>query len=274
MTAQWSSAPDTPLAVGNAALEYACFGPPPGEAPTIVMMHEGLGCLSLWRDMPAKLAEATGWGVVAWSRAGYGRSSPVTLPRPMNYAQREAEDVLGPVLDALGVQSCVLLGHSEGATISAIYAGSVSDMRVRGLILIAPHFFADPRGLAHMDTVRDAFENGGLREKMARHHDNPDIAFYGWHDRWTHPYKKRWNVAENIDHWRIPVLAIQGSEDAYGSLDQITEIETRIYSPLETLVLDGIGHMPQFEAAEPVFGAIKEFCTRLRAFEQEPSPIA
>ncbi|MEP3052901.1 alpha/beta hydrolase [Ascidiaceihabitans sp.] len=273
MTAPWTSAPDARLHIGDADLEYACFGPTPDQTPTLVMLHEGLGSLSLWRDLPERLAAATGWGVVAYSRAGYGQSSTVPLPRPMDYADREAKDVLGTVLNALGVGSCVLMGHSEGASICAIYAGSVSDMRVRGLVLIAPHFFADPRGLAHMSSVRTAYETGGLREKMARHHADPDVAFFGWHDRWTHPDQVRWNIADSIDHWRIPVLAIQGSDDAYGSLDQITEIEDRIYAPLETLLLDGIGHMPQFEAPDVTLSAITEFCTRLQAFEQAPSPI-
>ena len=136
------------VSVAGHDLEYACWGPPPGDAPTLVMLHEGLGSVGLWRDWPEALAEATGLGVLAYSRAGYGRSSSAPLPRPLEYMTWEAEDVLGPLLDATGVQSVVLLGHSDGATIAAIYAGSVSDMRVRGLILIAPHFFAEAEGLA------------------------------------------------------------------------------------------------------------------------------
>ncbi|MEO1362987.1 MAG: alpha/beta fold hydrolase, partial [Pseudomonadota bacterium] len=134
------------LDVAGHRLEYACHGPDPSQAPTLVMLHEGLGCVGLWRDWPQALAAATGMGVLAYSRAGYGRSSPVSLPRPLDYMTREAEDVLGPLMDAAQLQSAVLLGHSDGATIAAIYAGSVSDARVRGLILIAPHFFAEAEG--------------------------------------------------------------------------------------------------------------------------------
>ena len=143
------------VSVAGRVVEYQCWGPAPGDAPTLVMLHEGLGSVGLWRDWPAALAAATGMGVLAYSRAGYGRSSPAELPRPPDYMTREAEHVLGPLLDAAGVQAAVLLGHSDGATIAALYAGTVSDMRERGLVLIAPHFFAEAEGLA---TIRAAGE--------------------------------------------------------------------------------------------------------------------
>lgn len=261
----WSSGT---LDVAGQALEYACWGPPPADAPTLVMLHEGLGSVSLWRDWPAQLAQATGYGVLAYSRAGYGRSSPATLPRPLDYMTREAEDVLGSVLDAAGVNSAVLLGHSDGATIAAIYAGSVSDMRVRGLILIAPHFFAEPHGLSAIRTLKRAYETQGLKDRLARHHDAPDIAFYGWHDAWEDPENADWNVADCIDHWRIPALAIQGTEDAFGTLAQIDEIEGRIYSPFERLILPNVGHAPHQEATVPVTASVVEFCARLKRLEE------
>src|SRR5271166_5109288 len=128
-------------------LEAVAHGPPPDEAPTIVMLHEGLGCVALWRDFPARLAAATGWGVFAYSRAGYGRSDPVALPRPLDYMTREARLSLAKVLEAIGFKRGILLGHSDGASIAAVYAGERLAERVAGLILIAPHVFTEERGL-------------------------------------------------------------------------------------------------------------------------------
>ncbi|WP_299208053.1 alpha/beta hydrolase [uncultured Tateyamaria sp.] len=255
------------VSVAGQVLDYACWGPAPGDAPTLVMLHEGLGSVGLWRDWPAALAAATGMGVLAYSRAGYGRSSTVSLPRPLDYMNREAVDVLGPVMDAAGIEHAVLLGHSDGATIAGIYAGSVSDMRVRGLILIAPHFFTEPEGLEAIRAAKVAYETGDLKDRLARHHDDPDVAFYGWHDAWTDPGFADWNVGDAIDHWRIPALVVQGAEDAYGTLAQVREVEERAYSPVEALIVDGAGHAPHQDAPEIVTPAVAGFCATLIALE-------
>ncbi|MEC7258736.1 MAG: alpha/beta fold hydrolase, partial [Pseudomonadota bacterium] len=135
MTLDWSETPTTPLIVDGVTLEYYALGPAPDQAPTIVMLHEGLGCAALWRDFPHKVAQATGMGVFVYSRAGYGQSDAAPLPKPLDFMTREAVDVLPKVLDAIGFQRGILFGHSDGATIAAIYAGSVADTRVRGLIV-------------------------------------------------------------------------------------------------------------------------------------------
>src|SRR5205085_11724166 len=136
------------LGIGGATLEYRMIGPRPDTAPTIVMLHEGLGSVSTWGDFPQKLAERTGMGVFVYSRAGYGQSSTITLPRPLDYMQREAADVLPKLLDAIEFRRGILLGHSDGASIAAQYAGTHQDHRVCGLVLMAPHFFVEPEGLA------------------------------------------------------------------------------------------------------------------------------
>lgn len=268
MSADWSAAPAHALTIGDATLEYACFGPAPSEAPTLVLLHEGLGSVELWRDFPHRLARETGMGVIAYSRAGYGRSSPVQLPRPLDYMSREATEVLGDVLTELGVTQTILLGHSDGASIASIYAGSVSDQRVRGLILISPHFFTQEFGIKAIKTSAQAFEKGDLRSNLAKYHDHTDIAFYGWHDSWVHPDFQSWNIADSIDHWRIPVLAIQCRDDPFGTLAQIEEIETRIYAPLETLILDGNGHAPHLEKPDVTCAAITDFCATLLRLER------
>ena len=259
------------VSIAGHDLEYACWGPAPDQAPTLVMLHEGLGSVGLWRDWPEALGVATGMGVLAYSRAGYGRSSSVSLPRPLDYMTREAENVLGPLMDAAGVRSAALLGHSDGATIAAIYAGSVSDMRVRGLVLIAPHFFTESEGLDAIRTARVTYEGGDLKTRLARHHDHPDVAFYGWHDAWTDPRFAEWNVADAIDHWRIPALVVQGAEDEYGTLAQAREMQERAYSPVEALIVDGAGHAPHQDAPEVVTPAVTAFCETLFALEDAPS---
>lgn len=269
MTVAWTNAADARLIANGASLEYACWGPSPDQAPTLVLLHEGLGSVAQWKDLPEKLVAATGFGVLAFSRAGYGGSDPVSLPRPLDYMTREAEDVLGSVLDGVGIRQCILLGHSDGGTIATIYAGSVSDMRVRGLILVAPHFFTEPQGLAAIRAAGVAYETGVLKAKLAKYHAHVDVAFKGWQQAWSDPGFVTWNVADAIDHLRIPVLAIQGRDDPYGSLDQISEIDERIYSPLETLILEGCGHAPQVERPEETLAAITEFCARLHRLEQE-----
>ena len=256
------------LTADGASLEYRCWGPSPDLAPTIVMLHEGLGCVALWRDLPERLAAATGFGVLAYSRAGYGSSDPCALPRRLDYQTHEGSAVLAEVLDALGIQQCVLMGHSDGATMAASYAGSVSDMRVRGLVLIAPHFFAEPMGLEAIRKAGRAYAQGDLKAKLSKYHSHVDAAFYGWHDVWLHPDFGGWNVGDVIDHWRVPVLAIQGTDDPYGSLDQIEEIATRIYAPLETLILEGCGHAPHQERPAETLAAIGEFCARLHRLER------
>lgn len=265
--AKWTNDTGACLTAGGKSLEYRCWGPAPGKVPTIVLLHEGLGSVGLWKDFPQKLVDATGLGVLAYTRAGYGASDPVDLPRPLDYQTREATDVLPDVLNAFDFDRCLLMGHSDGATIAAIYAGSVSDMRVRGLILMAPHFFTEPMGIASIAAVGRDYDTG-LRDRLARHHAHVDVAFKGWHDTWTDPGFEGWNVADVIDHWRIPVLAIQGKEDCYGTLAQIEEIESRIYAPLETALLNGCGHDPHKECPKETLAAVSAFSARLERLEQ------
>ena len=264
---RWREGPGF-VTVGGNRLETSVVGPPPDQAPTIVMLHEGLGCVALWRDFPQKLAAATGFGVIAYSRAGYGQSDTIELPRPLDYMTREARETLPELLDAIGFRRGVLLGHSDGATIAAIYAGSVEDFRVRGLVLLAPHFFAEESGLAAISEARTAFEKGDLRLKLRRYHRDVDAAFRGWCDSWLHPDFQRWNVADVIDYWRIPALAIQGVDDQYGTLAQIREIETRTYSPVDVEILADCKHQPHLEQPAATLKAISDFCARLERIEK------
>ncbi len=261
---EWENESGAMLNVGGKALEYACFGPAPGDAPTIVMLHEGLGCLALWRDFPQNLADLTGFGVFAYSRAGYGQSDLTDLPRPLDYMTDEAVDVLPEVLDQIGFQRGILLGHSDGASIAAIYAGSVEDHRIRALILMAPHFFTERIALEAIAEAKIAYDTGDLKQRMLKYHRT----FRGWNDSWLHPDFKDWNVASVIDYWRIPVLAIQGCEDEYGTYAQLQEIDDRIYSPVEIEVLGDCRHAPHVDQLDKTCAIIAEFIERLENIER------
>jgi pimeloyl-ACP methyl ester carboxylesterase len=255
----WSDAPDAVCQIAGHMLEYACFGPAPEDAPTIILLHEGLGCVKLWRDFPALLAERTGLGVFAYSRAGYGASSPVDLPRPLNYMTVEAQEILPHLLEFVGAKELFLLGHSDGATIAAIYSGTFDDARLRGTILMAPHFYAEAGGLREIAKITADYNSSDFKSRMGKYHKNPDVAFRGWSDSWLHPDFKKWNVADCVYGIKVPVLAIQGRDDLYGSLQQITDIVHRSSGAVTLSVLEGCGHSPFLEAAEQTLGAIDNF---------------
>ena len=246
-------------------LETVAHGPPPGSAPTIVMLHEGLGCVALWRDFPAKLAAATGWGVFAYSRAGYGQSDPVDLPRPLDYMTREARVSLPRVLDAIGLRRGILLGHSDGASIAAIYAGDRVDDRVKGLALMAPHLFTEASGLVSIAEARAAYENGDLRAKLAKYHRDVDCAFRGWNDAWLDPGFNAWNIEASVERWRVPALLIQGADDQYGTLAQIRAIEERSPEAVEAVVLSACRHSPHIDQPRATLDAITGFCAAIES---------
>ncbi len=262
------------LTAGGKRLEYKCWGPAPDATPTIVLLHEGLGCVALWRDFPEKLAAATGFGVIAYSRAGYGQSDPAELPRPLDYMTREAVDVLPEVLDAIGFQRGVLFGHSDGATIASIYAGSIEDFRVRGLAVVAPHFFTEEMGLAEIAQAKVAYETTDLGAKLGKYHKDAENAFLGWNGAWLAEGFKSWNVADVIDYLRVPTLAIQGVADQYGTKAQIDEIENRSYAPVDVVMIDDCRHSPHLEKPEAVLSAMAEFCARLERIEAVEVEIA
>lgn len=231
-----------------------------GKRATLVLLHEGLGCVALWRDFPGQLAEATGLGVFAYSRIGYGRSDPCDLPRPLDYMQREGRSVLPQVLSQIETDDIILVGHSDGASIAAIHAGSEPDPRLRGVVLLAPHFFTEQVSIDAIAEARTAFESGSLREALSRYHgDNVDCAFRGWNDAWLDPRFRQWDLRGFLPEIRVPVLFIQGQQDQYGSLAQLDALEERLRAPLRSLVLDGCRHSPQFDQADKTRDAIVRF---------------
>ncbi|HEY1310481.1 MAG TPA: alpha/beta hydrolase [Pseudolabrys sp.] len=251
------------LDIGSQKLEYRMIGPRPDAAPTLVLLHEGLGCVGLWGEFPDKLQKATGVGVFVYSRAGYGQSSPVALPRPLSYMHDEARKTMPRLLDAIGFKRGLLIGHSDGASIAAIYAGSRQDHRVCGLTLIAPHFFTEDSGIASIVEARKAFETGDLRARLSRWHTHVDNAFKGWNGAWLDPGFRQWDITEFLAYIRVPVLIVQGEDDQYGTVKQIEIAEQECYCPVEVALLPRARHSPQREAPEPTLKAISGFVERV-----------
>ena len=244
-------------------LEYRMIGPRPETAPTIVMLHQGLGSVGLWREFPDQLAAATGAGVFVYSRAGCGKSGPARLPRPLDFMDEEALAVLPRVLDAIGFQRGILLGHSDGASIAAIYAGSVQDHRVRGLVLMAPHFFTERMGLAEIRRARDEFAAGTLREKLARWHSDVDGAFRSWVGPWLDPDFETWDITEVLGYIRVPILVVQGAQDEYGTLKQVEAVREECFCPVEVAIVADARHSPYRDAPQTTLAAAAGFINRL-----------
>ena len=251
------------LQIGACRLEYRMIGPPPHQAATIVLLHEGLGSVALWGDFPDRLAAATGTGVFVYSRAGYGRSSGVPLPRPLTYMHDEALDVLPRLLNAIDLRRGILLGHSDGASIATIYAGSTQDHRLRGLVLMAPHFFVEDVSIASIAEARRSYEQGDLRAKLSRWHENVDVAFRGWNDAWLDPGFRTWDITEALAYIRLPILIIQGEDDEYGTPRQIETAREECYCPLETTLLPGVRHAPHRDAPDTMLRHVSDFAGRL-----------
>ncbi len=197
------------MIIDNRFIETQWWGPGADQAPTLVLLHEGLGCVALWRDFPELLTAATGCGVFAYSRFGYGASDAVPLPRPMHYMHDEA-GLLPRVLDAAGVRRAVLIGHSDGGSIAAIHAGAVQDARVAGLILIAAHFFVEDINIASIAGIKASYEQGDLRQRLAKYHRYEDVAFRGWNDAWLDPRFREFNIVEHVARVQVAGSGVAG----------------------------------------------------------------
>lgn len=269
LTGQGQIADQGFLDVAGQRLEYRMVGPRPSEAPTLVLLHEGLGSAGLWGDFPERLSAATGAGVFVYSRAGYGQSSPVSLPRPLTYMHDEAQVALPAVLDAIGWQHGLLVGHSDGASIAAIYAGTHQDHRLDGIVLIAPHFIVEDVSIASIREAKTAYETTDLKVKLGRWHRDPDNAFRGWNDAWLDPAFRQWDISEQLAFIRVPMLIVQGVNDQYGTVKQIEVAKDECYCPVEVALLDA-KHTPQREAPDETLRVIADFSTRLLRGDRTP----
>jgi pimeloyl-ACP methyl ester carboxylesterase len=231
------------------------------RSPVVVFLHEGLGSISTWRDFPASLAEKAGLRGMVYSRAGYGGSDGTSLPRPLDYMQREAIDVLPKLLDAAGIDDAILFGHSDGASIALVYASTAHGRaRTRGLVLEAPHVFCEEKSVRAIAIARDEFLHRRLRERLARHHGpNTDAAFWGWNDAWLDPGFRAWTIESFLPEVTCPVLVVQSDDDPYGTLRQVDAIESGCAGPVSRLILEQCGHAPHRDHFEAVVAASARF---------------
>ena len=186
----------------------------------------------------------------------------------------EAREVLPAVLDQARIRKAILIGHSDGASIAAIHAGTVQDFRVRGLVLIAPHFFVEDTGLRSIEAARLAYESGDLRNRLMKHHRDVDVAFWGWNQAWLDPAFRSWRIDEHLPYIRVPLLIIQGRDDPFGTPAQVETAQRETYCPVEVALLDGAGHTPQVDRPEETLEAISEFVRRVLVVHEGLSPAA
>lgn len=243
-------------------LEYQRIEADP-KKPVLVFLHEGLGSITQWRDFPQKVSAATGCPALVYARYGYGQSDVLEEPRPFEFMHREAQVALPELLAALEIDSPILVGHSDGASISLIYAGTGHPLR--GMVIEAPHVMIEQLNMNGIRAARHAFETTDLPQKLGRHHRDPEKTFFGWHDAWMSPGFQQWNIENVLPGIRCPLMAIQGEDDAYGTMAQLDTIAAQVGGPCELIKLADCGHTPHKEQPEKTFAAVTRFVRHLLA---------
>lgn len=248
------------LTVLDRKIEYAWFGPVSSDLPVLVFLHDGLGCLSLWRDFPARVADAAKSRAFVYSRFGYGNSDPIDLPRPVRFMHDEALTVLPAILDAAKIDRPIFVGHSDGGSIALIFAGSKFGANVHSLILEAPHVFVEDLTVQSIYEAGQEYLHKDLKQKLQRHHGkNVDVAFWGWNQVWLDPNFRSWNIEEYLPHIQKPVLAIQGNDDNFGTSLQIESIAKHCAGEVQTAFLPKCAHTPHREQPELTFDLMVNF---------------
>ena len=250
------------VAAGGHRLEYVLY--PGRRRPTLVFLHEGLGCVSLWRDFPARVALATGCRTLVYSRYGYGRYDVLAAPRRPDYMHVEALEVLPEVLRRFEIERPVLIGHSDGASIALIHGGD-GRWQCAGIAVLAPHVFVEEISLRGIAETVKVFETTDLPQKLARHHQDARRTFYGWADIWRHPDFRTWNIEECLPGLRCRVLAIQGEDDEYASMAHLERIAAAALDApdVDQRRLADCRHSPHRDQADAVLAAVAGFVGRV-----------
>jgi pimeloyl-ACP methyl ester carboxylesterase len=245
------------LNLAGRRIEYRFVDPAVATGADLVMLHEGLGSVSLWRDFPEQLAQATGCRTLVYSRHGYGRSSPLEVPRRVDYMHEEARVWLPAILNQLGVRRPLLFGHSDGASIALIHAANRGS-DVAGIIALAPHVKVEDLSVRSIGAAKTAYLETDLRTRLGRHHTDVDSAFWGWNRIWLDPAFRDWNIEGLLPSIRCPILAIQGEDDEYGTMEQIESI-ARSAPDVKLLAIPACRHSPHRDQPEAVLAAAREF---------------
>ena len=248
--------------VNGLRLEYRDYPAASAGRPTLVLLHEGLGCVAMWRHFPEKLAAATGCRLIVWSRAGYGGSQPYPEPRTPRYMHREGEEMLPALLAALAIERPLLIGHSDGGSIALIFAGAFPEVPL-GVAVMAPHEFVEDVTLAGIRDARLAWESTDMAQKLARyHHEQTARVFSEWNDTWLAPAFRDWNIEAYLPKIRCPVLALQGEDDEYATMRQIDAIAEQVPGT-QLLKLPRCGHSPHRDQEAAVLDALPAFVGRV-----------
>lgn len=248
------------ITVKGLKLEYRDHPASTGAAPTLMLLHEGLGSVAMWRHFPEKLAARTGCRVIVWSRAGYGGSDPYPEPRTPRYMHREGEEMLPALVAALGIEKPILIGHSDGGSIALICAGAHPDLPL-GVAVMAPHEFVEEETLAGIRAAREVWQETDWPHKLARYHQDAPRVFSDWNDCWLSPAFRDWNIEDYLPNIACPVLAIQGEDDEYATMRQIDVIAEKVPGT-QLLKLAKCGHSPQRDQEAAVLDALAAFVSR------------
>jgi pimeloyl-ACP methyl ester carboxylesterase len=244
-------------------IEYERVAVTRADRPTLLFLHEGLGSVAMWRDFPSRVAHATNCNALVYSRYGYGNSEPLREPRTVSYMHDEALATLPELLDQLAIDRPILVGHSDGGSIALIHAGGARHS-VGGLVLMTPHVLVEDISIASIAAAKVTYETGDLRAKLARYHADVDSAFWGWNRIWLHPDFRRWNIEDYLPRISCPVIAMQGEDDEYGSMEQLARIGRQV-ADVELLTLKDCRHSPHRDQPEAVIEAITFFVDRITA---------
>jgi len=250
------------------SIEYAAILADAASPSTMVFLHEGLGSVTLWRDFPGKVARRLGTPAFVYSRFGYGQSDGLRARRTPQFMHEEALEVLPRLLDQLGIECPLLIGHSDGASIALIHA-AMSGRPVRGLVCMAPHVFVEPVCVESIAKIRETYRTTDLRQRLAKYHARVDDAFLGWADIWLEPEFLNWSIEDLIGRIEPPMLLIQGRDDEYGTLAQLDRIEALANGPTTRLVLDNCGHSPHRDQEAAALEAIAAFANGLGGEEPQ-----
>ncbi|MFC3110693.1 alpha/beta fold hydrolase [Undibacterium arcticum] len=242
-------------------LEYQWVGARRSEHPVIVFLHEGLGSIALWKDFPASFCRAYGFTGLVFSRYGYGQSTPRIAEEkwPVSFMHEQAHQVLPVFFSHLGIARPWLFGHSDGASIALLYASRFSQ-QLSGIVVAAPHIFVEDKTIDSIRAAREVYVTQDLRSRLARYHADPDSAFWGWNDVWLDPAFRSWNIENDLTAITCPVLAIQGKDDEYGTLEQIYGIQRKIPAT-QIVVLPQCGHSPHRDQSEALSQEVAHFIT-------------
>jgi pimeloyl-ACP methyl ester carboxylesterase len=251
------------IKINGKNIESVWHGQAPDEAPTLIFLHEGLGSVSMWKDFPQKLSRQTGCGALVYSRFGYGKSEKCELPRPLNFMHKEGLEVLPEIIELCGIKKYILVGHSDGASIALIFAGSASANKLLGIVNEAPHVFCESITISSIQKLRENFNSGNLRERLNKHHKDIDRTFNGWADVWLNNKFFKWNIESFLPRIKVPQLIIQGNDDEYGTLKQVETIVRHSVGSVKTCLLDNCGHSPHRDQQSKTLQVMTQFVRNL-----------